>query len=472
MGTSEWISFPEGFLWGAATSAFQIEGAVAEDGRGVSIWDTFSGRPGIIRNGDSPATACDHYHRWREDISLMAGLGLKSYRFSPSWPRLQPGGRGELSAKGLDFYERLVDALLQAGIRPNLTLYHWDLPQALEDEGGWAGRGTPRAFAEYAGRMARRLGDRVDLWATLNEPQVAATHGYGLGVHAPGRREGRKVLNQVIHHFLLGHGLAAQAMRAAAPRPIQVGLALSMDPIWPTPGRPEDLEAGERHWTAWNDWWLLPLLKGEYPARAWEWTGADVPEVRPGDLADIRQPLDFAGLNYYAPYRTTADPKLGPLEFARAPIPEGAPRQDMPGWEVFPAGLEGLLVEFTRRYGRMPLYVTENGMSIRADAPGADGAVHDAERVAFLRDHLAHARRAMDRGADLRGYYVWSLMDNFEWGFGYEQRFGLVHVDFATLKRRLKDSAHWYAGTIRANGFQAPPPPVLESPFLQAARAR
>ncbi len=463
------FDFPQDFLWGAATSAYQVEGAADEDGKGPSIWDTFCRRPGAIQRGETGAEACRHYRHWKEDLALMKDLGLNAYRFSVSWPRVQSEGRGRANEKGLAFYERLVDEMLRLGLRPNLTLYHWDLPQALEDKGGWTSRDTALAFQDYCALVARRLGDRVPMWATFNEPDCVSHAGYESGVQAPGRRESPQVVNQVVHHLLLAHGLGMQALRREARlKGLQAGIVLNPLVIWPTPGRPEDVAAAERHWRVANDWWLEPLLKGGYPEEVWGWMGKDVPRVEPGDLQTIRQDLDFLGLNLYTRARITAGASKDPLVPDYAPLPEGARCTSMPGWEIFPPIMESLLVEVTRRWGRLPLYVTENGASFSQDAPGPDGRVHDPARIDYLRDHLQHAHRALASGVDLRGYFAWSLMDNFEWSFGYAQRFGIVHVDFQTFRRTPKDSAHWLGRVARENGFEAEPLPPRPSPFVQA----
>jgi beta-glucosidase len=446
------IQFPPDFLWGAATAAYQIEGATRVDGRGVSIWDTFCGRPGVIEEGASGEPACRHYERWAEDVDLMAELGLKSYRMSVAWPRILPEGRGEVNAKGLDFYERLIDRLLAKGILPNVTLYHWDLPQALEDRGGWASRDTAYAFAEYADQVLKRLGDRPLMWATFNEPLCVANAGYGNGSHAPGRTVDPKTLNQVIHHILLAHGLGVRAIRA---RSAQAKAGIVIVPVVPYPygPGPEDGQAAEDHWQAENDWWLLPLLKGAYPRRIWDLKGKDAPEVVPGDMESIAAPLDWLGVNFYFPTRVR--PGSSPLK-PQAVSPAGVETTAMPGWEIYPPIAERVLTEFTRRYPKIPLYVTENGAAFEDPVPDAQGRIRDPRRLAYIRDHLASARRAMDQGVDLRGWYVWSLMDNFEWRFGYGKRFGVVHVDYASFERRIKDSGRWYREVIRDGGFELP----------------
>jgi beta-glucosidase len=464
-------AFPPNFLFGVATAALQIEGGVDADGRGESIWERFCRRPGAIAGGDNPTHACGHYFLWTEDLDWLKRLGVDSYRFSISWPRVLPAGRGAVNAKGLDFYSRLVDGLLERGIKPNVTLYHWDLPQSLEEAGGWLNRDTAQAYADYAAVVARRLGDRVDLWATFNEPQIFVGLGYGEGVHAPGRREGRRSVLQAAHHVLLAHGLGLRAVRAQAKAGATVGIVLCPAPIWPGSGSPEDVAAAERHWRRSNDWWTLPLLGQGYPDDVRVLLGAEAPAEAPGDAALIAGGgLDWLGLNYYAPERVVHDASLGPLEVCRQPPAPGAPMADFPGWEIFAPGLRNLLLQYWRRY-RTPLFVSENGTSSLTDRPDPDGVVRDPRRVAYLRDHLIHCRRALDAGVDLRGYYVWSLMDNFEWALGYAQRFGLLHVDYPTLKRTPKESFAWYAALCRRRAFEGPSLPDIRSAFEQTAEA-
>lgn len=448
------VRFPPDFLWGAATAAYQIEGATRADGRGESIWDVFCRAPGSTEEGASGEDACRHYERWESDVELMKELGLKSYRLSVAWPRVLPLGRGAVNAKGLDFYERLVDRLLARGITPNLTLYHWDLPQALEERGGWAARDTAWAFADYAQAVLKRLGDRPALWGTFNEPWCVANLGYGSGSHAPGRKESPRVVNQVVHHILLAHGLAVQAIRRQSTA-AKVGIVIVPSIPWPLTDSPADRAAAEDLWKAENDWWMQPLLLGGYPQDVWAWKGGDVPSVEPGDLDVIRQPLDWLGLNFYFPTRVQAGGT--PLK-PRIVQPAGVPTTAMPTWEIFPPIAERVLLEFSRRYPKLPLYVTENGAAFPDPEPDALGRVRDPQRLDYLRAHLASAHRALRQGVDLRGWYVWSLMDNFEWRFGYGKRFGIVHTDYKTFERRVKDSGHWYRDAIRANGFDVETP--------------
>ncbi|GAB3164533.1 GH1 family beta-glucosidase [Microbispora hainanensis] len=413
------------FLWGTATASYQIEGAVNEDGRGPSVWDTFSHTPGKVRDGHTGDLACDHYHRYAEDVALMAGLGVNAYRFSIAWPRVMPTGAGPVNQAGLDFYDRLVDALCERGITPVPTLFHWDLPQALEDEGGWLSRDTSRRFADYAAVVAERLTDRVRMWITLNEPFVHMVEGYGLGIHAPGRALMFGAL-PVAHHQLLGHGLAAQALRAAGAE--QVLITNNCTPVWPASDSPEDLLAAETYDILHNRLFNDPVLTGAYPDLTA--FGVEIP-VRPGDLEAIGRPLDGLGINYYNPTRI-GGPGGDGLPFRFAEI-SGVPTTAF-GWPVVPDGLRELLDSLKARYGDAlpPVYITENGCSY-------DG-LDDQERIAYLDGHITAMRRA---DVDLRGYFVWSLLDNFEWAEGYHQRFGLVHVDFETQERTPKASYHW-----------------------------
>ncbi|MGH7442770.1 MAG: GH1 family beta-glucosidase [bacterium] len=445
------IRFPKDFLWGAASAAYQIEGATRVDGRGESIWDVFCRKPGATEEGSSGEDACRHYELWERDLELIRSLGLKSYRFSIAWPRVVPQGRGAVNPKGLDFYERLLDRLLDLGIVPNITLYHWDLPQILEDQGGWPQRETALAFADYTAAVLKRLGDRPALWSTFNEPWCVANVGYGSGSHAPGRKECPQVVNQVIHHILLAHGLGVQAIRANS-RTAKVGIVIV--PVVPIPfgDAPAHARAAEEHWQVENDWWMQPLLLGRYPADVWNWKGTDVPVVLPGDMENIRRPLDWLGLNFYFPNRVASGGTPLKPNIIR---PKGVATTDMPDWEVYPPIAERILLEFHRRYPRLPIYVTENGAAFAGDEPDAQGRVRDPQRLAYIRDHLASAKRAMDQGVDVRGWYVWSLMDNFEWRFGYNKRFGIVHTDYKTYERRVKDSGLWYRDLIAAGGFEA-----------------
>ncbi|GHC54034.1 GH1 family beta-glucosidase [Streptomyces flavofungini] len=442
-------ALPHPFTWGVATSAYQIEGAAGEDGRSPSIWDTFSRTPGKVAGGDTGDVACDHYHRWPEDIALMKELGVDSYRFSIAWPRVVPSGGGAVNAAGLAFYDRLVDALLEAGITPNATLYHWDLPQALQDRGGWPARDTAERFAAYAAVVADRLGDRVPQWATLNEPLCSAWIGHLEGRMAPGLTDiGAAV--RASYHLLLGHGLATQALRAAAPA-AEVGIVNNLSPVEPATSRPEDHAAARRVDGHTNRWWLDPLHGRGFPADMLAVYGVDLPEQQ-GDLDVIAQPLDWLGLNYYFPAHVTDDP-AGPPPHAHQIHRPGRRHTGM-DWEIDANGLETLLLRLTEDYGARKIYVTENGSSY-PDVVRADGSVNDPERAQYLREHLAACARAARRGAPLAGYYAWSLLDNFEWAYGYDKRFGLVHVDYATQRRTVKGSGRLYADVIRAHRLRA-----------------
>ncbi|MFF3564836.1 GH1 family beta-glucosidase [Streptomyces sp. NPDC002574] len=455
---TELPSFPPGFLFGAATAAYQIEGAHDEDGRGPSIWDTFSHTPGRTADGATGDVACDHYHRHAEDVALLEGLGVDSYRFSVAWSRVLPEGRGRINDKGLDFYDRLTDDLLAAGISPAVTLYHWDLPQALEDEGGWRSRATAEHFAAYAGIVADRLGVRVGRWITLNEPYCSAFVGYAEGRHAPGAREGTGAL-AAAHHLLLGHGLAVPALRAAGAR--EIGITLNLDRIEAASGSAADQGALRRAVTLHNDTWTEPLFAGRYPAGEAETWGAlaDGSYRREGDLQVIGAPLDFVGLNFYrpltvedAPHREADPARRTAVDIGvRETDPYGTRHTTM-GWPVVPQAFTALLLELRDRYPSLPpALITENG-SAEADVRAADGSVDDPDRVAYLADHLHALAAAIDAGMDVRGYYVWSLLDNFEWARGYGQRFGIVHVDYGNGAERVPKSSYaWYRDLIAAH---------------------
>ncbi|WP_353942739.1 GH1 family beta-glucosidase [Streptomyces sp. HUAS MG91] len=461
--------FPAGFLWGSATASYQIEGAVREDGRTPSIWDTFSHTPGKVLNGDTGDVAVDHYHRWRDDVRLMADLGLTAYRFSVAWPRVQPTGRGPAVQRGLDFYRGLVDELLAHGIKPVATLYHWDLPQELENAGGWPVRDTAHRFAEYATLVGEALGDRVEQWVTLNEPWCSAFLGYGSGVHAPGRTDGAAAL-RAAHHLNLGHGLATSALRGVLPGRAQIGLSLNPSVVRSLTDDPADLDAKRRIDALANRVFTGPLLKGAYPedliadtARLTDWSF-----VQDGDTGIIHQPLDFIGLNYYTPAIVSAPRagRTGPrrdghgasdhspwpgseeIEFHR--VNEDVTAMD---WPVDPTGLSDLLLDYSAQAPGVPLYVTENGAAYEDTV--VDGAVHDPERVRYLHAHLGAVHDAIARGADVRGYFLWSLLDNFEWAYGYSKRFGAVYVDYETQQRIPKSSATWYAQVARNGGLPA-----------------
>ena len=429
------------FVWGVATAAYQVEGAAAEDGRSPSIWDTFCRLPGAIDNGDTGDVACDHYHRWPEDVALMRELGVGAYRFSISWPRVLPGGTGAVNPAGLAFYDRLVDALLEAGIRPFVTVYHWDLPQVLQDRGGWPARDTAHALAEYAGVVGAALGDRVRDWFTVNEPLCSAWIGHLEGRMAPGERDIARAV-PAAHHLLLGHGLAVQALRAAAPD-ARVGAVVNLSPCEPASADPADLAAADRADGHTNRWWLDPLHGRGYPADMVEVYGVE-PPVRDGDLATIATPTDHIGLNYYFRQVVTDDPAGPPPHARMVPVPH-AVHTDM-DWEVHPDGLEQLLTRLAGDYRVPRVFVTENGSAWPDEV--VDGTVADLARADYLEAHVAAAARAVGQGVPLAGYFVWSLLDNFEWSYGYAKRFGLVHVDYDTQVRTVKDSGRRYAKLI------------------------
>ncbi|MER7278817.1 GH1 family beta-glucosidase [Dactylosporangium sp. NPDC000244] len=439
-------ALPPGFIWGAATAAYQIEGAAAEDGRKPSIWDTFSHAPGNVDNGDTGDVACDHYHRWPEDVALMRRLGLDAYRFSVAWPRVLPDGTGAVNAAGLDFYDRLVDALLAEGIRPFATLYHWDLPQALQDAGGWPNRDTALAFADYAAIVAGRLGDRVADWNTVNEPLCVSWIGHLEGRMAPGERDLTRAVH-TSHHVLLGHGLVNRAIRANARLAPNVGIVLNLSPIEPGSDRPEDVAAAVRADGHTNRWWLDPVFGRGYPADMVECYGVE-PPVRDGDLGIIAAPTEFLGVNYYFRQIVVDDP-AGTAPFARQiPVP-GSLETAMP-WEVYAKGLEDILVSVAGTYRPASILVTENG-SAWHDTVEAGGEIQDKERTDYLEGHLDAVRQAVLRGAPVDGYFAWSLLDNFEWAYGYDKRFGLVRVDYDTQARTIKASGHRYAELIAAH---------------------
>ncbi|MFC1411978.1 GH1 family beta-glucosidase [Streptacidiphilus sp. N1-12] len=437
--------FDPRFVWGAATSSYQIEGATAEDGRGPSIWDTFAATPGAVHDGEDGSVAADHYHRFAEDVALMAELGLRAYRFSIAWPRIQPTGTGPANQRGLDFYRRLTDTLLDHGIQPWPTLYHWDLPQPLEDRGGWPVRDTAERFADYAVIVHEALGDRITRWTTLNEPWCSAFLGYATGRHAPGRREPAAAV-RAAHHLLLGHGLAAQALADA-----RIGITLNLTDVSPTSDDPADLDAARRIDGLQNRLFLDPVLRGRYPDDVLDDLAGtlDFDHVRDGDLKTVAAPLDFLGVNYYAPMLVGASATPNDTAYVGSPRVRfaggGRPRTSM-GWEIDAAGLLALLTRLHREYPAVPLYLTENGAAY-------DDPVHDPLRTAYLRDHLRACAEAVARGVPLHGYFVWSLLDNFEWSHGYRPRFGIVHVDYATQRRTPKDSARWYAEVIRRGGL-------------------
>jgi beta-glucosidase len=425
-------AFPDDFIWGVATSAYQIEGASTADGKGPSIWDTFCRQHGVIADGSHGDVACDHYHRLDSDLDLIARLGVDAYRFSVSWPRVQPLGHGAWNAQGLAFYERLVDGLVARGIKPCLTLNHWDLPQALQDQGGWAARDTVHRFVDYARGMQRLLGDRLAHITTHNEPWVVATLGHEQGVFAPGLRS-RALAMQASHHLLLSHGLALQALRADGAT-AQLGLVLNLSPVQPASDSQADRTQARLEDGRLVRWYMDPLFRGCYPGDVWAHLGSDAPRIEPEDLRTIATPMDSLGINYYTRSVASAGE---PFDVTTS----GLPLTDM-GWEIYPQGLTELLLRLHADYPVPPLYITENGGAF-ADAL-QDGLVRDADRMRYLAEHIAAVGEALRQGVPLAGYMVWSLMDNFEWASGYAKRFGIVHVDYATQRRTLKDSAHWY----------------------------
>lgn len=438
-------AFPADFLWGAATSSYQIEGAVDEDGRTPSIWDTFAATPGRVDQGDTGAVAVDHYHRWREDVDLMADLGLNAYRFSVAWPRVQPDGIGAGNAPGIAFYDRLVDGLLDQGITPWTTLYHWDLPEALEQAGGWPVRDTAERFADYTAIIAEALGDRVKHWITLNEPWCAAFLGYASGIHAPGRTDLADAV-AASHHLLVGHGLAVQRLREIVPD-AEVGVTVNLYPVTPLDDSGRHDDAVRRIDGLMNRWFLDPLLKGSYPKDVLHDMSAvtDAAFILDGDTDVIAQPLDFLGVNYYTRHVVGAGLWPGSAD-VRFHLNNGLETTDT-GWDIDPQGLVDILSQVQRDYPAIPIYLTENGAAF--DDVAVDGVVHDANRIEFLETHLASLATLRAQGVDIRGYFAWSLLDNYEWSEGYAKRFGIVHVDYETQKRTPKDSAHWYADLIK-----------------------
>ena len=440
-------AFPQDFVWGAATASYQIEGAATQDGRGESVWDRFCATPGKVRNGDTGAVACDFYHRYSDDIALRRELAIAAFRFSVAWPRVIPSGRGAVNPKGLDFYDRLVDELLGNGITPFVTLFHWDTPQPLEDAGGWPVRETVDAFTEYVAAVADRLGDRVRHWITHNEPWVVSWVGHGWGHHAPGRTSDADAL-ATAHHLLLSHGQAVQILRERSPG-ADVGITLNLDFVYAETDDDEDAAAA-----AWvdgfhNRWFLDPIFRGAYPEDMAETWRDILPEIRDGDLETIAQPIDFLGVNNYTSPLVAAD-----TDGQRSRIVRRADvdRTDM-GWEIVPGGLRDMLLRVSRDYAPKAIYVTENGAAF-PDVRGHDGSVGDPERQGYLEGYIGAVAEAVASGAPLRGYFAWSLLDNFEWAWGYWKRFGLIFIDYATLERVPKGSVYWYRDLIAAQRAQ------------------
>lgn len=445
--------FSPDFRWGCSTSSYQIEGGADQDGRGESIWDRFCQASGNIRDGSSGAVACDHYHRWPQDLDLARDMGINAYRFSIAWPRIFPNGRGAAAnPKGLDFYSRLVDGMLERGLEPWVTLYHWDLPQALQDQGGWAERATVDAYVAYSDAVSRHLGDRVKHWITHNEPWCTAFHGHCEGVHAPGLKDFRMAL-QVCHNVLLSHGLALPVIKANVPD-ARVGIALSLHPLEPASDSALDNAAATRHDGLRNRWFLDPLHGRGYPADIWQWLGQDAPQVQAGDLEAIATPMDFLGINYYFPETVAHAPGQGLLS-TRVVAPDNVERTAF-GWEVSPEGMVSLLSRVARDYQPREIYLTENG-STYEDVVTPEGDINDVARCRYLVRHLVATRDIAQRGIPIKGYFAWSLLDNFEWAEGYIRRFGLTHVDFETQQRRLKLSGKWYRGFLTGEASRALP---------------
>lgn len=442
------LVFPEGFLWGTATASYQIEGGVYEDGRGETIWDRFSHTPGAVYQFQNGDTACDHYHRWKEDVEIMKLIGLNSYRFSIAWSRIFPEGKGSLNIKGLIFYRNLIDTLLSENIKPTITLYHWDLPQALEDKGGWLNRDTAKYFAEYVGFLFNTFRERDILWITLNEPWVSAFLGYGFGVHAPGKKDMKGAFISA-HNLLLAHGLAVQAFYESGAKG-KIGITLNLSPIYPASDKSEDKEAVKRQDAYTNRWFLDPVFYGKYPEDLWEklikfrWAF----DYLQDDLKIISLPVDFLGVNYYTRTIVQNEPTDPFLGVKRIPGPNEKTEMD---WEVYPQGLYDLLVRLAKEYIKT-IYITENGAAFNDIVE--DGRIRDEKRINYLKEHIKQAYRAIKDGVDLKGYYIWTLIDNFEWAFGYSKRFGIVYVDYDTQKRILKDSAYFYKKVIEENGLE------------------
>ncbi|MBC7321012.1 beta-glucosidase [bacterium] len=441
--------FPKDFIWGCATASYQIEGAFNEDGKGPSIWDVFTHTPGNIIDGSNGDVACDHYHRYAEDVKLMETLNLKAYRFSISWPRIFPEGKGSVNKKGLDFYKRLVDALNSASIIPFATIYHWDLPQALEEKGGWADLDTSKYFADYSYVLFKELGDSIPFWITLNEPAVFTYLGYGIGVHAPGKKDSG-LATKATYSALLAHGLAVEAYRSLGVKG-QIGITLNLTPMHSASNKEEDILSARRMDLMWNRWFLDPIFKGSFPQEFIELLAKNGIsfEVDSEHMKKISLKIDFLGVNYYTRNIVMYDPKV-PLINARS-IEPTTNKTEM-GWEIYPEGLYELLTSIKRDYGNIPLYITENGSAFKDEL--IDEKVDDPEREDYLKRHFYQAYRAIKDGIDLKGYFVWSLMDNFEWAYGYTKRFGIVYVDYPTQKRIIKRSGYYYRKVIEYNGVE------------------
>lgn len=444
----DWI-FPNDFLWGAATASYQIEGAVQREGRGESTWDQFSKRPGKISENHSGALACDHYHRWQQDLDLMVDLGLKGYRFSTAWPRIFPEGQGKPNAKGMDFYSKLVDGLLERGIEPTLTLFHWDLPQSLQDKyGGWKSKEVSKLFADYAQYCGEKLGDRVKTWFTINEISCFTILAHDMDYHAPGGYEERSVTNQTIHNALLGHGLAMEKLRQTVPG-AKVGLAENLELSWPVLETEEHIEASRHFYRANNPHILFPLMTGKYDEELYQKKRGPLPDFTPEEMKIISSPMDFLGFNIYHGQAVRADDKK---DFVVIPPPSTYPTTEM-GWPVSPKAMYWGLIHTKEYFPNLPILITENGMAAK-DKEEEDGSIWDIDRMEYFRNHLEMCHRAISRGVDLRGYFAWSLMDNFEWAYGYTKRFGMVRVNYETQERRIKLSGEFYKKVIKDNGFR------------------
>jgi beta-glucosidase len=444
------LEFPKDFLWGTATAAFQVEGATEEDGRGTSIWDTFCRIPGKVYQGDNGDVACGMYYTYPEDIRMMAEMGIKSYRFSIAWPRVIQGGSGAINYPGLDYYHDLVDELIKYGIEPNCTLYHWDLPQALQEQGGWENRETIRHFVRYADIVFQSLGSKIKRWATFNEPWCVSFMAHYYGRHAPGKTSLQTGID-VAHHVLVAHGLTVRRFRE---RGLQGEIGIVVNTEWAEPysDQPEDVEAAWRQRGFLNEWFVRPLLKGNYPDKLVEWfgrTGATIP-IEAGDMESISEPIDFLGINYYS--GSVGRYKEGASLFDYEAIDIGWSKTDI-GWNIYPQGLYHVLKYMKDEFGDIPLYITENGACYN-DEPGPDGKVRDGRREYYLAAHITQVHRAIESGVNLKGYYCWSLLDNFEWAYGYSKRFGLVHVDYETQKRTVKESGKWFSRLVRLNWLE------------------
>lgn len=443
------MKFPDGFLWGAATAAYQIEGAWKEDGKGESIWDRFSHTPGKVDNGETGDVACGHYHLMQEDLNLIQSLNLNAYRFSISWPRIFPQGKGAINQKGLDYYSRLVDGLLERNVTPFVTLYHWDLPQSLQDAGGWLNRRICDWFTDYSLAVVKALGDRVKYFATINEPNVVSYCGYQMGWHAPGVQDVATAI-QVLHHLLLAHGRAVQACRAAVPK-ANYGIAPNVAMEYPATTDPRDVALAARCTEEDRDWMLAPLFEGKYPSNPWKKNEAkgQAPMVLKGDMETIRTPLDFLAINHYFSRFHGHDAE------GNETLDNVSMEKTEYGWIINPNGIRDMLLETTQRYGKIPMFISENGASYFHEKPGNDGKVHDEARLQYLKGYISACHEAIRQGVDLKGYFVWSLMDNFEWSAGYRPRFGIVHIDFKTLKRTIKDSGYFYSQLASKNAIPA-----------------